>query len=87
MQSQTMVASLEAYFETFRRKVIGANQQFTSPYGEQTIVYADWTASGRLYQPIEDILTQDIAPFVGNTHTETTITGSAMTLAHCPPMY
>lgn len=82
MQSPTMVASLEAYFQTFRKNVIGANQKFQSPYGEKSIIYADWTASGRLYQPIEDILTHDIAPFVGNTHTETTITGSAMTQAY-----
>lgn len=82
MQNTTTLASLEAYFQTFRQHVIGANQKFRSPYGEQSIVYADWTASGRLYQPIEDLLSKEIAPFVGNTHTETTLTGSAMTQAY-----
>ena len=73
---------LEQYFQRFRDNVIGIDQVFNSPFGEQTIVYADWTASGRLYGPIEQRLMQDIAPFVGNTHTESTVTGSTMTSAY-----
>ncbi|MEM9548250.1 MAG: aminotransferase class V-fold PLP-dependent enzyme [Bacteroidota bacterium] len=75
-------ASLEQYFDQFRRQIIGQDQEFTSPFGKQKIVYADWTASGRMYAPIEHLITHEIAPFVGNTHTETTITGSSMTLAY-----
>ncbi len=74
--------SLEAYFTPFRENVIGNDLYFEGPYGRKKIIYADWTASGRLYQPIEDILTHDIAPYVANTHTETTLTGCAMTLAY-----
>ena len=74
--------SLEDYFEPYRNNIIGIQQYFQSPYGEQKIVYADWTASGRLYQPIEDILSQQIAPYVANTHTETSITGATMTAAY-----
>ncbi len=73
---------MEEYFKKFRDNVIGIDQTFQSPYGEKKIIYADWTASGRLYQPIEDILTKEIAPFVGNTHTETTVTGCTMTIAY-----
>ncbi|MEL6132511.1 MAG: aminotransferase class V-fold PLP-dependent enzyme [Bacteroidota bacterium] len=43
---------------------------------------SDWTASGRLYGSIEEKIAQDIGPFVANTHTETNITGTAMTLAY-----
>lgn len=43
------------------------------------IVYADWTASGRIYLPIEEKLINEIGPFTANTHTETSITGSVMT--------
>ena len=43
------------------------------------MVYADWTASGRLYRPIEEKLLNDFGPFVANTHTETTVSGTAMT--------
>ena len=74
--------SLENYFQAFRENIIGYDQTFTGPAGKQRILYADWIASGRLYLPIEQKLTHLMGPFVGNTHTETTITGTAMTLAY-----
>jgi selenocysteine lyase/cysteine desulfurase len=74
--------NLEEYFSHYRQNTIGYGQKFVSPYGEKEIVYADWTASGRLYRPIEEVLAGSIGPFVGNTHTETTVTGSTMTLAY-----
>jgi selenocysteine lyase/cysteine desulfurase len=73
---------LELYFETFRKHIIGIEQTFQSPYGEKKIIYTDWTASGRLYRPIEEKLTNQFGPFVANTHTETTISGTAMTMAY-----
>lgn len=74
--------TLEAYFDPFRRNVVGIDQTFSSPFGEKKILYADWTASGRLYEPIETLISREIGPFVGNTHTETTVTGSSMTMAY-----
>ncbi len=76
------MTELEKYFEPFRKNTIGWDQHFTTPFGEKKIHYADWTASGRLYAPIEDLIINKIAPFVGNTHTETTVTGSSMTIAY-----
>ncbi len=73
---------LESYFIPYRENIIGINQTFQSPYGEKTIVYGDWIASGRLYKPIEDKLSHQIGPFVANTHTETSETGKRMTLAY-----
>ncbi|WP_299101769.1 aminotransferase class V-fold PLP-dependent enzyme [uncultured Winogradskyella sp.] len=73
---------LEQYFQQFRQHIIGQNQTFVSPYGEQKIIYTDWTASGRLYRPIEEKICNDIGPFVANTHTETTVSGTAMTKAY-----
>ncbi len=73
---------LEQYFQQFRKNIIGIDQEFVSPYGKQKIIYTDWTASGRLYRPIEEKLTNDFGPFVANTHTETTISGTAMTMAY-----
>ncbi len=78
----TRTSQLEAYFAKYRQQVIGADQTFSTPYGEKQLLYADWTASGRLYGPIEELMAKRIAPFVGNTHTETTVTGSSMTLAY-----
>ncbi|WP_346883301.1 aminotransferase class V-fold PLP-dependent enzyme [uncultured Algibacter sp.] len=76
------VSSLETYFQKFRNNIIGVDEYFESPYGRKKIIYADWTASGRLYRPIEEKLLNEIGPYVANTHTETSITGSAMTLAY-----
>jgi len=73
---------LEDYFNTFRQNIIGIGQEFVSPFGTQKIIYTDWTASGRLYRPIEDKISNVFGPFVANTHTETTVSGTAMTTAY-----
>lgn len=73
---------MEKYFKRFRENVVGYNQTFSSYYGEKRIVYADWTASGRLYRPIEEKMTNHFGPFVGNTHSESNETGSTMTRAY-----
>lgn len=75
-------SELEGYFKPFREQIIGINQEFESPYGKQKIIYTDWTASGRLYRPIEDKILNQFGPFVANTHTETTVSGTAMTNAY-----
>ena len=73
---------LENYFQQFRKNIIGIDQEFESPYGKQKIIYTDWTASGRLYRPIEEKLINEFGPFVANTHTETTVSGTAMTKSY-----
>ncbi len=72
----------ELYFRKFRENTIGFNKKFDSPYGQQTIVYADWIASGRLYAPIEEKMVEDFGPLVGNTHSEASVTGTTMTFAY-----
>jgi len=76
------MSALEDYFEPFRRNIVGIDQYFDGPFGKKHIIYADWIASGRLYGPIEERLSSDIGPFVGNTHTETSVTGTSMTRAY-----
>ncbi len=71
--------SLESYFEQFRKNIVGIDSTYKSPYGEQKIMYADWIASGRLYKPIEQKILEEFGPFVANTHTETSETGTLMT--------
>lgn len=78
----TLSTELETYFQKFRNNIIGINQEFVSPFGTKKIVYTDWTASGRLYQSIENKLINEFGPFVANTHTETTVSGTAMTMAY-----
>jgi len=83
ISTETLLATeLETYFQKFRKNIIGIDQEFTSPYGKKKIVYTDWTASGRLYQTIENKLINQFGPYVANTHTETTVSGTAMTMAY-----
>ena len=74
--------SLENYFAPFRKNTIGRWQMFRFPSGEKKIVYADWTASGRGYYPIENCLQNEVTPFFANTHTQATLTGTLMTKAY-----
>lgn len=80
--SKNFLSELESYFQQFRKHIVGINQTFQSPFGEKGIIYTDWTASGRLYRPIEEKMLNEFGPFVANTHTETSITGSVMTMAY-----
>lgn len=73
---------LENHFKAFRNHTIGVETTFESPFGTKKILYTDWTASGRLYRPIEEKIINEFGPFVANTHTETNITGSLMTMAY-----
>lgn len=82
LRSESVSGSLETYFGPFRNKILGRHQSFESPYGPKEVLYADWTASGRLYDPIERKLHDVFGPFVGNTHSESSVTGSAMTHAY-----
>jgi len=76
------MSELEIYFNRFREFIVGIDNYIETPYGKKKLVYADWIASGRLYSPIEKKLSDDIGPMVGNTHSESTATGTAMTNAY-----
>jgi selenocysteine lyase/cysteine desulfurase len=76
------MSDLEKYFAPFRENIIGIDAGYRSPYGEQKIVYMDWIASGRLYAPIERKLAEEFGPFVANTHTEGSETGTLMTRSY-----
>ncbi|MCK5087786.1 MAG: aminotransferase class V-fold PLP-dependent enzyme, partial [Melioribacteraceae bacterium] len=73
---------LEKYFQKFKYNIIGNDQYFETPYGSKKIIYSDWVASGRLYGPIEDKIKNDFGPYVGNTHSESSVTGTTMTNAY-----
>jgi len=74
---------MKNHFLKYRKGIIGIDTKIPSLNGESnTIVYADWTASGRNYLPIEARIQEEIMPWVANTHTETSSTGMAMTHAY-----
>ena len=75
-------SKLESYFDQFRGQIIGTDLMYPTPYGIQKMLYADWIASGRLYRPIENRITCGIGPWVANTHTETSESGTLMTKAY-----
>jgi selenocysteine lyase/cysteine desulfurase len=76
------MSELEKYFDQFRKKIIGIDAEIETPYGFKKLIYADWIASGRLFQAIEKRMVEDIGPMIGNTHSESTSTGKAMTDAY-----
>jgi selenocysteine lyase/cysteine desulfurase len=76
------MTKLERYFKLFRQNIVGIDESYLTPYGKKKILYADWIASGRLYKPIEKKLLNTVGPFVANTHTESNVTGSTMTVAY-----
>ena len=74
--------NLERHFSKFRNEIVGNELEYTTHFGTQKMIYADWVASGRLYKPIEDRISKVIGPWVANTHTETCESGQMMTKAY-----
>lgn len=74
--------ALEKFFGSFRENIIGHDLHHLINGKRTDVLYADWTASGRLYRPIEDYIAADLGQYVANTHTETNLTGSTMTAAY-----
>lgn len=56
-----------------------STKQLTNRYVEVPLVYCDQTASNRPVQSIERYMEQVCLPLYGNTHTNTSITGSQST--------
>ncbi|MBN2273461.1 MAG: aminotransferase class V-fold PLP-dependent enzyme [Bacteroidales bacterium] len=76
------MSPLEKYFDDFRKNIAGISTYYNTPFGRKKIHYFDWIASGRLYKPIEDRIANIFGPFVANTHTGTSETGTRMTLSY-----
>jgi len=82
MEFKLKSSELEDYFLEYRENTIGSNHSFESMYGTQNLLYADWVASGRLYNPIEDIMLRKIGPMIANTHSFSSQTGKVSTYAY-----
>ena len=65
----------ERLIERIRRGIIGDDRAIDGPFGVRRVTYADYTASGRSLDFIEDFIRSEVMPLYANTHTETSITG------------
>lgn len=61
--------------ERIRRGIIGEGEILDGPYGRRRITYADYTASGRSLDFLEDFIRRQVLPRYANTHTASSGTG------------
>jgi selenocysteine lyase/cysteine desulfurase len=65
--------------ERIRSGLIGDDAVLDGPFGPRRVVYADYTASGRSLDFIEEFVRTQVLPRYANTHTESSSTGRATT--------
>jgi selenocysteine lyase/cysteine desulfurase len=63
------------FWTEVRRSIIGQDAVIDTPFGTRRLTYADYTASGRPVQLVEDRL-REYLDLYGNTHTEDDATGT-----------
>lgn len=64
--------------EAIRKQIVGNDLLFDTPFGERHLLYADYTASGRCFQKIEEKI-RNIEKSYANTHTEDDYSGKYLT--------
>ena len=64
-----------ALLARIRDGVIGDDQVMWGPFGARRVTYADYTASGRALDFLEDFIREEVLPRYANTHTESSGTG------------
>jgi selenocysteine lyase/cysteine desulfurase len=62
-----------------RAGLIGEGAEFSTPFGNQKLIYADYTASGRALRQVEDFIYEKVLPYYANSHTESSFCGAYIT--------
>ena len=70
-----MSKQVDRLIESIRQGIIGDDRAVVGPFGTRRVTYADYTASGRSLDFIEDFIRHEVMPLYANTHTETSTTG------------
>src|SRR5215469_15377605 len=74
-QLEAAELTTSALVERIRRGIIGEGELMAGPFGPRRVTYADYTASGRSLDFLEDFLRDAVLPLYANTHTESSGTG------------
>ncbi len=74
-QLEAAELATSALVERIRRGIIGEGELMEGPFGPRRVTYADYTASGRSLDFLEDFIRDAVLPLYANTHTESSGTG------------
>jgi selenocysteine lyase/cysteine desulfurase len=85
------MTTIPDFFESFRADLsagdairslqsglIGEGIMVPGPRGPNPLIYADYVASGRALQQVEDRIAKDVLPYYSNAHTEASFCGRQM---------
>ena len=61
--------------QTLQSGLIGEGIMVPGPHGPNPLIYADYVASGRALQQVEDRIANDVLPYYSNAHTEASFCG------------
>jgi len=62
-----------------RSGLIGDNVVIDGPFGPKAMIYADYVASGRALDQVEDFIRHSVLPYYANSHTQASFCGSYIT--------
>ncbi|PYG28905.1 aminotransferase class V-fold PLP-dependent enzyme [Pelagimonas varians] len=65
--------------ENLRSGLIGEGIEIPGPFGPKPLIYADYVASGRALDQVEDFISRNVLPIYANSHTEASYCGQQMT--------